>query len=141
MSSSATTPITVKATVNASVEKAWNTWTSTEHITKWNSPSPDWHTPRATNDLKKGGRFNSRMEAKDGSMGFDFEGVYDEVESNKTIAYTLADGRKVTIQFKGNGNTTDVIETFDPENENSREIQQAGWQAILDNFKTYTEQL
>ncbi|RYY31583.1 MAG: polyketide cyclase [Chitinophagaceae bacterium] len=141
MNTTATTPISINTTVNAPVEKVWAVWSDPEHIVQWNSASPDWHTPRATNDLKKGGKFTSRMEAKDGSMGFDFEGVYDEVEINKLIAYTMADGRKVKTIFTGEGNTTQINTEFDPETENSREMQQMGWQAILDNFKMYTEQL
>ena len=132
--------ITVETTVNAPVEKVWQLWSSPEHITKWNSASPDWHTPRATNDLRAGGKFTSRMEAKDGSMGFDFEGVYDEVRENEHLAYTMADGRKVTVNFTEDGGKTRVVETFDPEAENPREMQQAGWQAILDSFKKYAEE-
>jgi len=131
--------ITVEATVNAPAEKVWNFWTSPEHIIKWNSPSEDWHTPKAENDLRVGGSFTSRMEAKDGSFGFDFGGVYDEVKTNELIAYTLGDGRKVEIQFTANGDSTTVTESFDTESENPVEMQRAGWQAILDNFKTYTE--
>jgi uncharacterized protein YndB with AHSA1/START domain len=131
--------ITVEATVNAPVEKVWNFWTSPEHIIKWNSPSEDWHTPKAENDLRVGGSFKSRMEAKDGSFGFDFGGVYDEVKTNELITYTLGDGRKVEIQFTANGDNTTVTESFDTESENPVEMQRAGWQAILDNFKKYTE--
>lgn len=131
--------ITVKATINARVEKVWQYWTSPEHIVKWNNASEDWHTPKAENDLRVGGKFLSRMEAKDGSMGFDFEGTYTTVETNKQIAYVLADDRKILVEFNGNGNTTEVVETFDAENENPVEMQQAGWQAILDNFKKYAE--
>jgi uncharacterized protein YndB with AHSA1/START domain len=131
--------ITVEATVNAPVEKVWNFWTSPEHIIKWNSPSEDWHTPKAENDLRVGGSFTSRMEAKDGSFGFDFGGVYDEVKTNELITYTLGDGRKVEIQFTANGDNTTVTESFDTESENPVEMQRAGWQAILENFKKYTE--
>ena len=131
--------ITVETTVTAPVEKVWTLWSQPEHITKWNSPSDDWHTPRAENDLRVGGNFTSRMEAKDGSFGFDFGGTYDAVRDNEHIAYTLGDGRKVTIDFTPDGDTTRVVETFDPESENTREMQQAGWQAILDNFKKYAE--
>ena len=132
--------IIVKATVKAPVEKVWEYWTEPEHITKWNNASDDWHTPLAENDLTIGGKFLTRMEAKDGSFGFDFSGIYDEVNVNEVISYTLGDGRKVTITFKGQGNETEVIETFDAETSNSIEMQQTGWQAILDNFKTYVEQ-
>ena len=131
--------ITVENTVNASVEKAWNFYTGTEHITKWNSASDDWHTPSAENDLRTGGKFSSRMEAKDGSMGFDFGGVYDDVKTNQLIAYTMEDGRKAKVNFTAQGNTTTITITFDAETQNSVELQQGGWQAILDNFKKYTE--
>ncbi|MBT2738659.1 SRPBCC family protein [Neobacillus sp. C211] len=132
--------ITVKATVHAPVEKVWEYWTEPNHITKWNNASDDWHTPIAENDLTVGGKFLTRMEAKDGSFGFDFGGIYDEVKLNEAISYTMGDGRKVDITFKGHGNETQVIETFDAETTNSIEMQQAGWQAILDNFKKYSEQ-
>ena len=132
--------LTVEATVQAPVEKVWDYWTDPNHIKKWNSPSDDWHTPFAENDLRAGGKFVSRMEAKDGSMGFDFGGVYDEVKLHEVISYTMGDGRKVNITFKGQGNETEVIETFDAETENPVEFQRQGWQAILDNFKQYAEQ-
>ncbi|MEY2193597.1 SRPBCC family protein [Neobacillus sp. BF23-41] len=132
--------ITVKATVHAPVEKVWEYWTEPKHITKWNNASEDWHTPIAENDLTVGGKFLTRMEAKDGSFGFDFGGIYDEVKLNEVISYTMGDGRKVNITFKGQGNETQVIETFDAETTNPIEMQQAGWQSILDNFKKYSEQ-
>ncbi|MFK9093769.1 SRPBCC family protein [Bacillus salipaludis] len=135
-----TKKITVETTVQAPVEKVWEYWTEPTHITKWNSPSDDWHTPIAENDLRAGGKFLSRMEAKDGSFGFDFGGVYDEVKLHEAIAYTLGDGRKVKITFKGQENETKVIETFDAETTHPIEFQQQGWQAILDNFKKYAEQ-
>src|SRR6476660_9703490 len=106
------TVITVESTIGAPVEKVWEYWTRPQHITKWSNASDDWHTPRAENDLRPGGSFVSRMEAKDGSMGFDFGGVYDEVKLHEVISYTLGDGRKVKITFKGQGNETEVIETF-----------------------------
>lgn len=141
MDSSSTKPtaITVEADINAPVEKVWKLWTTPEHIMKWNSASEDWHTPKAENDLRKGGSFSSRMEARDGSFGFDFGGIYDDVEPNKLIAYTMSDGRKVFVNFTQEGNKTHVSETFDAESTNSLEMQQAGWQAILDNFKKYAE--
>jgi uncharacterized protein YndB with AHSA1/START domain len=131
--------ITVEANVNAPVEKVWKFWTAPEHIMKWNNASDDWHTPKAENDVRTGGKFNIRMEAKDGSMGFDFGGVYDKVENNKRIEYTMGDGRKVKVIFSSAGNQTSVIETFDAETVNSAELQKNGWQAILNNFKKYTE--
>lgn len=140
MSTTNVTKITVESTINAPVEKVWNFWSSPGHITKWCSPSEDWHAPRAENDLITGGKFSTRMEAKDGSFGFDFGGVYDQVKTNELIEYTMSDGRNCVVTFAGNGNETKVTETFDPENINPIEMQQAGWQAILDNFKKYTEE-
>lgn len=131
--------ITVEASINAPIDKVWKFWSAPEHIIKWNNASDDWHTPRAENDLRPGGKFLSRMEAKDGSAGFDFEGVYDEVKENKFIAYTMGDGRRVTNNFSENGNATKITVTFEAENINSHEMQRGGWQAILDNFKNYVE--
>lgn len=131
--------ITVEATIGAPVEKVWKLWGGPEHIVKWNTASPDWHTTKAENDLKVGGKFNSRMEAKDGSFGFDFEGTYDAVDPNKRIAYTMSDGRKANIEFSPEGNSTKMDITFDAENENPVEMQKGGWQAILDSFKSYAE--
>ncbi|OKS87349.1 SRPBCC family protein [Mucilaginibacter polytrichastri] len=133
------TEITIGATVNAPVEVVWEYWTGPEHITQWNSASPDWHTTKAENDLRAGGKFLSRMEAKDGSFGFDFGGVYDEVIPNKLISYTLGDGRKAKITFTDEDEETQITTVFDAENQNSIEMQKSGWQAILDNFKKYTE--
>lgn len=132
--------ITVQVTVNADIDKVWDCWTRPEHITKWNFASDDWHSPSAQNDLKPGGRFLWRMEAKDGSFGFDFSGVYDEVRLHEYISYSLDDGRIVRITFTAGGNNTEVEEVFEAESENSLELQQSGWQAILNNFKKYTEQ-
>jgi uncharacterized protein YndB with AHSA1/START domain len=132
--------VTVKTTVNVPVEKVWEYWTEPNHITKWNNASEDWHTPVAENDLRPGGSFLSRMEAKDGSFGFDFKGIYDEVKLFEFISYSLEDGRKVEISFEGKENETEIIETFDPDTSNSIELQQTGWQAIIDNFKKYAEQ-
>lgn len=139
MSTENKSPISVSSTINAPVSKVWEYWTKPEHITQWSSASDDWHTPRAENDLRTGGSFLSRMEAKDGSFGFDFGGVYDEVDTHKKIAYTMGDGRKVKIAFSPNGDQTEILQTFDPENENPVEMQQQGWQAILNNFKKYAE--
>jgi len=133
------TVITVQNTVEAPVEKVWEYWTKPEHITKWNNASDDWHSPRSENDLRPGGKFTTRMEAKDGSMGFDFGGVYDKVTPNKYIEYTMGDGRKVKVDFTSEGNKTKVVEQFEAEQTNSEELQKNGWQAILDNFKKYTE--
>src|SRR5204862_3015065 len=115
------TVITVKTTVNAPVAKVWEYWAKPEHITKWCSASDDWHTPHAENDLRAGGKFSSRMEAKDGSMGFDFGGVYDVVTPNKYIEYTLGDGRKVNVHFESQDGGTKVTEHFEAENENPHE--------------------
>jgi uncharacterized protein YndB with AHSA1/START domain len=131
--------ITVETTVNQPVENVWNLWSEPQHIQNWCSASDDWHTPHAENDLRTGGKFFSRMEAKDGSFGFDFGGVYDEVTEHRHIAYTMGDGRKVTIDFTPEGNATHISETFDPEDTNPAEMQRGGWQAILDNFKKYAE--
>lgn len=131
--------VTVEVTVNAPIEKAWEVFTTPEHITKWNHASDDWHSPNAENDLRPGGTFVYRMEAKDGSFGFDFSGVYDEVKTNELITYTLGDGRKASIAFKAESDATKVTETFEAENVNSIELQRGGWQAILDNFKTVVE--
>jgi uncharacterized protein YndB with AHSA1/START domain len=133
------TVITVKNTINAPVAKVWEYWTKPEHIIKWNTPSEDWHTPRAENDVRVGGSFLSRMEAKDGSMGFDFGGVYDVVRNNEYMEYTIGDGRKVRVNFTGKGNTTEIVESFEAEDIHSIDMQKGGWQAILDSFKKYTE--
>lgn len=131
--------ITVETIVQAPVEKVWEYWTEPRHITKWNQASDDWHAPHAENDLRVGGKFVTRMEAKDGSFGFDFGGVYDEVNQYESIAYTLGDDRKVKITFVPKDNGTLVTESFDAEETHAAEMQQAGWQAILDNFKKYAE--
>lgn len=131
--------ITVKATVKAPIKTVWTLWTTPKHITKWNNASADWHTPRAENDLRVGGKFVFRMEARDGSVGFDFNGVYTEVKQNALIAYTIEGGRKVTITFTTKGTETQIVEMFEAENENPIEMQRQGWQAILDNFKKYAE--
>lgn len=131
--------ITVETIVNSPVESVWECWTEPQHITKWYYASDDWHAPNAENDLRVGGRFVTRMEAKDGSFGFDFAGVYDEVRINEFLSYTLGDGRKVSVTFIGQVNGTKVIEAFEAETTNSVEMQKSGWQAILDNFKTYAE--
>ncbi len=131
--------ITVQTIVDAPVEKVWEYWSTPAHIVRWNNASVDWHTPRAENDLRPGGKFSSRMEARDGSIGFDFEGTYDIVNPFNKIAYTMSDGRKVEITFSQNNNQTRVVEKFEAEEENSYEMQQQGWQSILDNFKRYVE--
>lgn len=133
------TVITVTTTVNAPIAKVWEYWNEPKHITQWCAASDDWHTPRSENDLRTGGTFSSTMAAKDGSFSFEFGGVYDEVREHQYIAYTIGDGRKVTINFEGNGDTTSITESFEAEGQNPVEMQRGGWQAILDNFKKYTE--
>lgn len=134
------TTIKVQTVINAPVEKVWKFWTDPEHIIHWNYARDDWHSPSAENDLWVGGKFSVRMEAKDGSTGFDFGGVYKTVKVNERIEYILGDGRKVRVDFTKAGSDTKLVETFEPESENSIEIQQSGWQAILDNFKKYVEE-
>jgi len=133
------TVLTVETIVDAPVAKVWELWNKPEHITKWAFATDDWHTPRAENDIRTGGKFSSRMEAKDGSMGFDFGGTYDEVRNNEYIAYTLGDGRRVDVTFTAHGNATKIVENFEPESQNPLEMQQGGWQAIMNNFKKYAE--
>lgn len=131
--------ITIETTVNSDIDTVWKTWSEPKHIKKWNNASPDWHTPKSENDLREGGKFSSRMEAKDGSMCFDFGGTYDEVITNKRIAFTIDDGRKVEIDFKETDKGIKITETFEPESQNPKDMQQQGWQAILDSFKNYVE--
>jgi len=139
METTAKTFITVEATVNAPAEKVWAYWSEPQHITKWCQASDDWHAPYADNDLKVGGTFKTTMAAKDGSFSFDFGGEYTKVQDKKLIAYKMGDGREVKILFDANDGSTKVTETFDAENTHSIEQQRSGWQAILDNFKKYTE--
>ncbi|MFC5530525.1 SRPBCC family protein [Cohnella yongneupensis] len=139
MSTSNSVTVTVEALVHAPVESVWEFWSEPKHIKQWNSASDDWHTPHAENDLRVGGKFSSRMEAKDGSFGFDFGGEYDEVNLHETIAYTMGDGRRVKVSFIREGSDTKIVESFDAETTNPVEMQQAGWQAILNSFKAYAE--
>ena len=139
METTKSTIIKVNCKIQAPVEIVWKLWTTPEHITRWNNATEDWHTPVAENDLRVGGKFLSRMEAKDGSAGFDFSGVYTEVDTYKRISYILEDGRKVKIIFSGYGNETEITETFEAENINTVDLQRNGWQSILDNFKSYVE--
>lgn len=129
--------ITIEATIDAPLERVWTCWTSPEHITQWNFATDDWCCPSAENDLRVGGRYRARMEAKDGSFGFDFEAVYDTVTPNEELVYTLEDGRRVQTTFTHEGGTTTVTTSFDPERDNPVEMQRGGWQAILDNFAKY----
>ncbi len=139
METIAKTIITVETIINAPVAKVWECWTKPEHIIQWNNASDDWHTPRAENDLRPGGRFVAWMEARDGSMGFDFGGTYDVVRQDEYLEYTLDDDRKVTVTFTPGEDSTKVVESFEADNMNSIELQLLGWQAILDNFKKHTE--
>lgn len=131
--------ITVTAQINAPAEKVWEYYNDPEHVKQWNNASEDWHTPRAENDLRIGGSFTYRMEARDGSAGFDFGGTYDAVEEKQFMQYTMTDGRVVQVKFTENDGMTEIEVTFDPEAENELEFQRQGWQSILDNFKQYVE--
>ena len=131
--------ITVKVTVNATIEKVWKVWTTPAEIIHWNAASIEWHTTKAENDLKVGGKFSYRMEAMDGSFGFDFGGIYDTIKTNQLIAYTMDDGRTSIITFEQKDNETNIIQTFEAETENTIELQQFGWQQIMNNFRKYTE--
>lgn len=131
--------IEVEVNINAPLPSVWQKWTNCQDIEKWNAASDDWHTTKAENDLKIGGKFSSRMEAKDGSMGFDFWGIYTAIKENEKIEYTLGDDRKVKIQFYEKDGITHIIERFEAETENTIELQKFGWQAILNSFKNYVE--
>ena len=135
------TMITVEATVNASIDTVWKSYTTPSDIMKWNTASDDWHTTTSENDLTAGGKFSSRMEAKDGSFGFDFWGVYTNIKTNELIEYEMGDGRTCSVVFTNNGSAVHVSVTFEAETENTIELQKGGWQAILNNFKIYTESL
>ncbi len=130
--------IVVTATIHAPIEKVWDCYTSPTHIVNWNFADPSWHCPRAQNDMKIGGTYKARMEAKDGSFGFDFEAVYTEINEGKRFTFEFG-GRTSTYEFNELGADTLVSITFDPETENSIELQKNGWQLILNNFKHYTE--
>lgn len=134
------TKITVKTTVNAPASMVWKYWTTPADIVNWNNASDEWCTPFAENNVCVGGTFKFRMEAKDGSTGFDFEGAYDNVILHRKIEYTLKEGRKVKIEFVESDNSTEVIEIFEPERTSPVETQRDGWQSILDNFKNYVEE-
>jgi uncharacterized protein YndB with AHSA1/START domain len=134
-----TKQLTIETIVAANLVQTWTYWNEPEHIIHWNFADDSWHCPRAENDLRVGGMLKSRMEAKDGSFGFDFEAVYNEVRALETIAYIMTDGRKARTTFKEVEEGTKMTTIFDAERENPIEMQQKGWQAILDNFKTYVE--
>jgi len=132
--------ITVQTTIVAPIETVWKCWTTPEDILKWNAASDTWHTILAENDLRVCRKFSFRMEAKDGSFGFDFEGTYNKILKHELIIYTLTDGRRVKVEFSTLNDKTSIVETFEPEGENPVELQRGGWQGILNNFKKYTEQ-
>ena len=131
--------IIIQAIVSADIKKVWDYYTRPEHITKWNFASDDWQCPHASNDMRVGGKDLARMEAKDGSFGFDFEVVYDQIVVAERFSYTMPDGREVEVTFNDAGGKTEVSVSFDAETENPVEMQRAGWLAILNNFKKYTE--
>jgi uncharacterized protein YndB with AHSA1/START domain len=133
--------LSVSAIINQNIDKVWQHWNEPQHITKWYQASDDWHAPYAENNLSIGGQFKTTMAAKDGSFSFDFAGEYTEVTPLESIAYILADDRTAQIKFENLGNTVKITEVFDAETENSLELQQGGWQAILDSFKKYSESL
>ena len=131
--------IKIEALISADLSKVWASWTKPEHITQWNFATPEWQWPTAQNDLRVGGKYCARMEARDGSFGFDFEAVYDEVTNQKRLSYTMPDGRKVITDFESAGAATKITTVFDAETENSVDMQKSGWQSILNNFKAYVE--
>ena len=133
-----TSKVVVEAVVNASISKTWKYYTEPESITQWNFADPSWHCPSASNDMKIGGKYLARMEAKDGSFGFDFEAYYTEINAGKNFTYEFG-GRICTVNFDDLIDSTKVTVSFDPESENPVEMQKAGWQLILNNFKSYTE--
>ena len=139
MESNTKTIITVEAIIDAPIETVWKNWTSPQNIVLWNAASEDWHTTWAENDLRIDGKFCFRMEAKDGSAGFDFGGKYEEVQANEQITYTADDGRKVKVIFTKEEYKTRIVQLFEAENENPIKLQKKGWQAILNNFKNYVE--
>jgi uncharacterized protein YndB with AHSA1/START domain len=130
--------IKIQTTISADIQKAWDYYTKLEHITKWNFAHPSWHCPTASNDMKIGGRYIARMEAKDGSFGFDFDATYTEIKEGESFSYEFG-GRYATVTFKQHQGQIELTITFDPETENSIDLQRQGWQAILNNFKKYTE--
>lgn len=133
------TKITIHATISAGIQKVWNYYTQPEHITKWNFASPDWHCPSACNDMRIGGKYTARMEAKDGSFGFEFEATYSEITENQKFVYVMPDGREVSVSINEDNHLTNITVCFDTETENPVDLQREGWQAILNNFKNYAE--
>ncbi|HQQ97267.1 MAG TPA: SRPBCC family protein [Cyclobacteriaceae bacterium] len=134
-----TNPITISAQIKGDLRKVWDYYTLPEHITQWNFADPSWHCPWATNDMQPGGKYIARMEARDGSFGFDFGAVYDQIDTGKSFSYTIGDGRKVMVQFNDKGAVVELVVSFEPEQQNPVELQRGGWQSILNNFKHYAE--
>jgi uncharacterized protein YndB with AHSA1/START domain len=134
-----TSKITIQAVVAADRQKVWDCYTQPEHITKWNFATDTWHCPAASNDMRVGGKYLARMEAKDGSFAFDFEAVYNEIVDGEKFTYTMPDNREIQVSFEQTDDKTRVTVTFDPENENPVDLQRSGWQSILDNFRKYAE--
>jgi uncharacterized protein YndB with AHSA1/START domain len=130
--------ITVETTVKAPVAQVWQAWTTPADIMLWNTASSDWHTTKASVDLREGGAFSSRMEAKDGSMGFDFAGNYTRVLPQQLLEFSFGD-RSATVEFIAGPDGVTVRESFDAETGNSIEQQRQGWQAILDNFARHVQ--
>ena len=130
--------ITVEKMVRAPIERVWEAYTTPAEILKWNAASDDWHTTKASVDLRAGGAFSSRMEAKDGSFGFDFAGTYTNVIPRRLIEYAFGD-RTAKVEFTQAAEGVNVAVSFDPESTHSIEQQQSGWQAILNNFARHTE--
>ncbi len=133
--------IQVEIQIHASIETVWDCFTNPKHIVHWNFASPDWHCPKAINDLRDGGEFHYTMAAKDGSFEFDFWGTFQQIEDFKKLEIVLGDDRKMSVIFEPKGDETILTELFEPESENSHELQKAGWQAILSNFKNYVQSL
>lgn len=131
--------IKVEVIVDAAVEEAWNHYLNPESVKGWNFASDDWCCPVAENEVKEGGRFVYRMEAKDGSFGFDFSGTFVTIQTNMALEILLDDNRKVRLSFEAKGTKTRVTEVFEAENQNPVELQQQGWQAILNNYKRFVE--
>lgn len=127
--------------IHSNIETVWDAYTNPEHIVHWNAASDDWHCPKAENDLREWGKFSSTMAARDGSIEFEFSWTYSEIIPQKLICYTMDDGRKAEVEFQSDGHCVNVIVEFEPENENSIELQEQGWQAILDNFADYVASL
>lgn len=132
-------PITVTTAVRAPIERVWECWTGLEHLEHWSFASPEWGAKGLESDLRAGGRFRTEMFARDGSFAFVFEGTFTEVAPPTRLRFTLDDDRKVEVDFTASGETVEVVERFEAESMHSREMQQEGWQAFLDNFKAYVE--